>query len=425
MFDSTILNVAIGLILIFLLYSLLASSLHEAIATILAARAQTLSDGILSMLTNTERDKGLLKTFRLYLYNGLKQAAKWVVYIFKAKTDNTLHEKFYAHPIIKNYGSSVLFKKPSYLSPQNFSAILIDTLKNLEHANKDKTATLPMLKLILDNTSLKIIQEEVRTILKLHLNESGGDIEVFKHRLESWYNDTMDRVSGWYKRTTQFSLFFIGLFLAISVNIDTIEIANQLSVNKVAAAQLASMGTAVAGNQALNPKDTNAISDQALKEIHKNLDTVNNLLGLGWGLYKKDTPYILSLPHISEPNWITSVWSHVPILGKTASAHAAIYKDMTGFKQHLPLPDSLVIRQMQPYFTNNDPYYRWWYIWHKLFTAKLFGFLITAMAIGLGAPFWFDLLSKFVNLRTAGKAINPSGNSTPGNTASDNNQIDG
>jgi hypothetical protein len=32
------------------------------------------------------------------------------------------------------------------------------------------------------------------------------------------------------------------------------------------------------------------------------------------------------------------------------------------------------------------------------------GWLITAFAVSLGAPFWFDLLNKFVNVRASGKA---------------------
>ena len=34
---------------------------------------------------------------------------------------------------------------------------------------------------------------------------------------------------------------------------------------------------------------------------------------------------------------------------------------------------------------------------------KLAGLLVTAGALSLGAPFWFDLLNKLVNLRAAGK----------------------
>ena len=34
---------------------------------------------------------------------------------------------------------------------------------------------------------------------------------------------------------------------------------------------------------------------------------------------------------------------------------------------------------------------------------KVIGLLFTVGALTLGAPFWFDLLSKFVSLRSAGK----------------------
>ena len=32
----------------------------------------------------------------------------------------------------------------------------------------------------------------------------------------------------------------------------------------------------------------------------------------------------------------------------------------------------------------------------------ILGFFVTALAISLGAPFWFDLLRKLVNIRSAG-----------------------
>ena len=38
---------------------------------------------------------------------------------------------------------------------------------------------------------------------------------------------------------------------------------------------------------------------------------------------------------------------------------------------------------------------------YELF-SKLLGYILTALAISLGAPFWFDLLKKLVNIRSAG-----------------------
>jgi hypothetical protein len=39
----------------------------------------------------------------------------------------------------------------------------------------------------------------------------------------------------------------------------------------------------------------------------------------------------------------------------------------------------------------------------------LAGWLITALAASLGAPFWFDLLGRFINVRNAGKVPGRAG----------------
>jgi hypothetical protein len=40
--------------------------------------------------------------------------------------------------------------------------------------------------------------------------------------------------------------------------------------------------------------------------------------------------------------------------------------------------------------------------------AKAFGLFISILAVSMGAPFWFDMLSKFVNIRSAGKPPKPN-----------------
>ena len=42
------------------------------------------------------------------------------------------------------------------------------------------------------------------------------------------------------------------------------------------------------------------------------------------------------------------------------------------------------------------------WIW-GLLSEHLLGWLLTAIAVSLGAPFWFDMLKKIVNLRAAGR----------------------
>jgi hypothetical protein len=43
-------------------------------------------------------------------------------------------------------------------------------------------------------------------------------------------------------------------------------------------------------------------------------------------------------------------------------------------------------------------------LWLKTIGFHLGGWLLTIVAASLGAPFWFDLLNKFINIRSTGKA---------------------
>jgi hypothetical protein len=40
---------------------------------------------------------------------------------------------------------------------------------------------------------------------------------------------------------------------------------------------------------------------------------------------------------------------------------------------------------------------------------RIIGWLLTIFAISLGAPFWFDVLNRFMNLRSAGKSPEEKG----------------
>jgi len=44
----------------------------------------------------------------------------------------------------------------------------------------------------------------------------------------------------------------------------------------------------------------------------------------------------------------------------------------------------------------------WSLSWARWLVLKIMGCLMTALAVSLGAPFWFDLLGRLVNLRATG-----------------------
>jgi hypothetical protein len=193
----------------------------------------------------------------------------------------------------------------------------------------------------LDNPAVK------RTLL-LAINGADGDLNKVREHLETWYNNTMDRVSGWYKRSTQFVLFWVALFVVVSMNINTLTIADYLYRHT---AERESLVSTVA-NQSADYQGVAFENAQAqLQQIHIPLGWDH-----GWGLPREDSatgarmPWGLRIAH----------WGYVRIWGDV----------------------------FQP----------------------VVGLLLTTFAAMLGAPFWFDLLSKFTALRSTAK---PPGGATP------------
>jgi hypothetical protein len=447
--DTSVLNVVVGLILIFLLYSLLATAIQESLSALIQRRANTLYRGIKTMLTNTEPQKGMLVEFVIFLIESYGRLWYWVLHWFLDKDEekHTLYEKFYDHPIIKNYSENIVFNKPSYLTSENFSTIIIDIIKNLNPHNLYATATF---KMILDNvnnysylpdkdqsTDDLVIEYETYKILNYHLNEAAGDLDVFKYRMERWFNDTMDRVSGWYKRSTQMWLFILGVVLSIAFNLDTIEIANYLSRNKEAAEKLADMGAAIASNPQYSGKE--AITQEVYDSLKQNFNKVNTLVGLGWGDYGLTNENFknrilasdkeLNEKYLSYQNSATIRFKEIEdSLSQIPPNDIIEYTKAQDKLVKLRKNKDRIIKNIQFSFLydNEGASLKRKYIFYNLqhYPKKWTGFFIAAIAISLGAPFWFDLLNKFVSLRTAVKTVDSSGSTTKNNKV-DDNEIDG
>ena len=75
------------------------------------------------------------------------------------------------------------------------------------------------------------ILEEVRTrfaIAAANLGQEEHKLATMRLNAETWFNESMDRLSGWYKRKAQFLAFLIGLILAAALNVDSIGLVDHL-----------------------------------------------------------------------------------------------------------------------------------------------------------------------------------------------------
>ena len=463
MFNNVALDVFIGLVFVFLLYSLLASIVQEMIATRLAFRAKVLEKAILRMLEDTQTDNHRPFGDRIdgFLHLvGLKNLLK----------NGNVAPWFYAHPLIKYLGEDNYYSKPAYIDASNFSKVMIDLLKDF---NLPESQTLQSIhnsitngiihKLPINiagnksdklNPAIKILQTKIAEVhaaalidpetvsinpntalfLQSLWRDAGADINVFRTKLEDWFNDTMDRASGWYKKYTRMVLLIIGLVVAYVFNVDTIAIHKILSTNKPARDQLVQM--AIKEKDNLNPANYTSQSDSILKATYqmvaKDANDANDVLGLG-------TPWRDTCKMCKDSLKCGSFIARFDSLKKVKIAIADTitilnaslreYNDsLKGFKlngdsssvQEKIATDSEYLRKYQSY--SLPEYDRMlalrtrcefirkardgkWNLYSPNQTGgweTLLGWIIAALAITLGAPFWFDLLSKLISLRGAG-----------------------
>ena len=205
MFGSTILEVAIGLLFVYLLLSLLCSAAGEYIEAKFNNRAKYLKEGITLLLNDTAG-------------GGVDLAAQ-----------------LYAHGLVRPFYRDGT-KLPSYIPSRTFALALWNMASTAaaEDASGGAAGTgaagvTADLKAVRAAVATHLPNRELRTALLTLIDEAQGDVEKARRNIEEWYDGMMDRVSGWYKRRTTVLMLLLGLVVAAVVNADTINIANTLA----------------------------------------------------------------------------------------------------------------------------------------------------------------------------------------------------
>jgi hypothetical protein len=337
MLNSTIIDMAIGLSFVFLVLSLVASALSELIESFLKNRATDLERGIRELLNDTGAGNGLTRML-------------------------------YEHPLISSLFKGVYQpgsrRLPTYVPARNFALALMDTVLpatagevpngGTAGATNAETAAgagaAPAGLASFRQAIANVPDPKMRTALFALTDAAANDAERLRQNIEAWFNSSMDRVSGWYKRRSHWILFGIGFANALLVGAGAIDIAARLATDRT-------MRDVIAG-QAIEA------ARQASATAQKPQDSSTTV--------PKDPNEALA----AELNTFTA---------------AGVF---TG--KPLPLRWWKLLRgQPAPADQGRNPL--------LIVFLDLVGCLITACAVSLGAPFWFDLLNKFVVVRSTVK----------------------
>jgi hypothetical protein len=315
---NTALDVAIGLAFVYLLFSILCSAVQEAIAGIFDMRAATLEKALRNLLEDTGA-AGV---------GGAPTAAPAAAPAAAAppppaSPQPDLTDMVLGHGLIRTLyrNSKFLLRRkrrgPSYIPSQTFALALLNTIAP-ETAGGD-----PLAKVRTAISDFHPLPAGTRSALLSLANEAGADRDRFRALVEQWFDGTMERASGWYKRKTQIVICALALLVAVGLNVNTVSIADRLAHDdsvRAAVVQAASATTAKPGDDPA----TAASNISKLRELG---------LPLGWNKAKGDP------------------------------ARADL-------SEH--------------------------------FTRTVLGWLLTFLALSLGAPFWFDALSRLAGLRNSG-----------------------
>jgi hypothetical protein len=323
-FGSEVLDVAIGLILIFLLLSLICSSIREAFETVLHHRSSDLQRGIREM--------------------------------FGDRTLTGIVTDFYRHPLIEalfpgDYVPGKTRNLPSYIPARTFSLAVINLLisKNVPQAESSQHEVSEAERFALFKQAVANLPEgsRLKGAMKPLIAAANGNITRLHAEIEHWFNSSMDRVSGWYKTRTQIIIAVIGLALAVGMNVDSLAIVRYLDTNQTARSVLVDRAA-----QVRNGAGASTPAGPSTSDLTDPMGWIERQGGLplGWVLHKQpgqaqgDFEHDWRKPPVTFSGWL----------------------------------------------------------------AKTAGILFTAFALTLGAPFWFDLLNRFMVVRSTVKPTEKS-----------------
>jgi len=251
MFNSSVLDVTLGLVVVFLLVSTVCTAIREGLESVLKTRAAYLERAIRELLADPDGKGTARDFFKHPLINGLFRDA----YVGGKR----------AAPWLFAYGG----KLPSYIPARDFAKTLIDLAAR--HPAAGGAPGQPISLASLRSSVAQLPDAHLQRIMLTALDAARHDVDEVRQQLEAWFDASMERVSGWYKRTTQLIILVIAAVVVGVLNVDSISIADTLYHDQAA------RGAAVAAAAQLKPDSTNV--KLALEQLDGKLK-----LPIGWAV---------------------------------------------------------------------------------------------------------------------------------------------
>lgn len=250
---------------------------------------------------------------------------------------------FFEHPLIQSLSRDKRNGErdlPSYIPPEIVGRVVEALL-----VTDDETLSLPDAVNALPGKSQEGEKNRIKGLLHTLVVQADGDAAAFRKAVETHFNAVMGRTSGWFKRRQQTISIAVSAVLVIFANVDSVSLVASLSSN---------------------PEVRSAMVKNAGELLEK----------------RKAETEKLNKDKTTSPKSLTEAET------KYEAAQAA-YDTATHFSESAGLSLG----------------WRGWWTAKKTFSdfvTKFAGLTVSIFAISLGAPFWFDILQRFMQVRTTG-----------------------
>lgn len=307
---------------------------------------------------------------------------------------------FNEHPLVcffEHQKGMIWSKAVSYIHSSTFVSVVLDKMKN-------SSGIIPNTLEEVRNTLANLEEGDFKDVVNIFLQEST-DIKEFKAKLSEWFDQYMVQVSGWYKRYTRIVLWVVATIISIALNLNSITITQRLYTDPDLRDSMVKKALNVAENKnfaRFEQNTKNGFLKYLQTEDSSMVDSVDRIV-----IKKtKDSSDIALLYHqyinkdsTSKPNY------YLPAFIDTLKKKDPSYLQRTLVVKANTGLDSLVIQEKYAqYLQQNLTSLGLPLGWAKedcnsVNVWSFIGWFLTAAALSFGAPFWFDLLLKIVNVR--------------------------
>lgn len=305
----------------------------------------------------------------------------------------------FRHPLIDNSRKDESYR-PAYIDDKVFATAFIQTIgdlstdvkyeklengdvKPIESRLSDPLNRFKAGVLLLHHTPIKSTLLGMVERAELDKNDAYLNLE---NQVKEWFNYQMSSLSAHYKHKQRKSLLFFGFVVTFFLNVDSLHLVHELRKDPALRSQLVAKSEVYLKQYEEMQFELKAASstldDSSLQTFSKGLQSISTNIKS-----TKDEIDNLGLP-------IGYSWSSAPFVWFTASQckgdNCMLDKcDNCECNNYAGTIDNYTCQRNSPSFTSIVMY--------------LLGVVITAFSLSMGAPFWFEILNKAVNVRRGGR----------------------